>query len=439
MQELIGKTLGKYNILEQVGRGGTASVFKALNLDTGETVAIKVLIPQLMLEEKFPERFKREAKVLREFQHPNIMPVLDYGEANGLVFLVMPLMNVGTLTDRLGSGEFDVQEGARILDQIASALQYAHEAGVVHRDVKPSNILIDDEGNAWLSDFGFAHIADASFSLTGSALIGTPAYISPELVSGDKITPFSDQYSLAVVLYQMSTGYLPYEADTPLAVAIKHATDPLPRPRIVNPNLPDTVEAVLIKALSKDPVFRFESVAEFNDAFQTALSDALDSATGLLKPESVGKIDATLPLDPVELDEKKEESRELWYGGRSKWALLLLLLLACPLCWGIYNFGLGPALSAGSDTQIAQVSPTVDINATVYALSTENAPKEGTVVSPQEVETRVAATLTAMVPPTEFPTEFGPELPTVFHSTLTLTAISSVTPGDEPWPRRRRR
>ncbi|MEE8568319.1 MAG: serine/threonine-protein kinase, partial [Anaerolineales bacterium] len=294
MPDLIGKAVGCYTVLEQIGRGGMATVYKALNRNDGQTVAIKVLTPQLAMEENFRARFRREARVLRKFKHPNIVPVLDYGEANGLVYLVMPFMQVGTLRDRMLSGELRVQEAASIVNQIASALQYAHDARVIHRDVKPSNILIDENGNAWLSDFGFAHVSDSSLSLTGSALIGTPAYISPEQINGSKITHLSDQYSLGVLLYHLSTGRLPYDADTPIAIAIKHATEPLPRPRSVNPNLPDAVEAILIKALAKDPAQRFNSVAEFNDAFQAALQQALDPVSGLLKPGAVG----TAPLSP---------------------------------------------------------------------------------------------------------------------------------------------
>ena len=267
MPELVGATLGAYRLLEQIGRGGMASVFKALDLKSGQTVAVKVLSPLLEFDDNSKARFRREAKVLSRLKHPNIMPVLDYGETSGMVYLVMPFMDVTTLHDRMKAGKLEVQESARIIDQIASALQHAHDARVVHRDVKPSNILFDKDGKAWLSDFGFAHIADSPRDLTGSALIGTPAYISPEQINEDKITHLSDQYSLAVMLYQMSTGSLPFDADTPLALVIKHATEPLPRPRAVNPSIPDAVEAVLIKALAKKPAHRFKSVSKFNDPF----------------------------------------------------------------------------------------------------------------------------------------------------------------------------
>ena len=434
MPDLIGKTVGCYTILEQIGRGGMATVFKALGRNDGQTVAIKVLTPQLAMEENFKARFRREARVLREFKHPNIVPVLDYGEANGLVYLVMPFMQVGTLRDRMQSGQLRVQEAATIVSQIASALQYAHDAGVIHRDVKPSNILIDDNGNAWLSDFGFAHISDSSLSLTGSALIGTPAYISPEQINGGKITHLSDQYSLGVLLYHLSTGRLPYDADTPIAIAIKHATEPLPRPRAVNPNLPDAVESILIKALAKEPDQRFHSIAEFNDAFQDALQQALDPVSGLLKPGAVGTAPLSPIIDATQHEVEEDHGREVRRSKRYVFALLLLLLLAIPLtCWGINYFGLNPVAAGGQGTQTAEVNPTIDLMATVNALSTINAPAEGTSMAPGQVETLVAATLTAMVADSEWvgdgatPTPIPSDTGTGFTFTSTSTEDPSMT------------
>ena len=380
MSELIGRVLGNYHILEQVGRGGMASVFKALDLAHERTVAVKVLSPQLALEPNFKVRFEREAQVLRGLEHPNIVPILDYGEESGLAYIVMPYMKVGTLSDRLKGGDLTIEESARIIGQIASALQHAHEAGVVHRDVKPSNILIDEEGNAWLSDFGFAHVHDATMSLTGSALIGTPAYISPEQVSGKSVSPLSDQYSLAVVVYHLSTGCLPYDAETPMAIALSHVTSPLPRPRLVNPNISSSVEAVLLKALAKEASHRFATIADFNRAFQEAL--ALEYEPGKKGYWASWIYHVTRALDRIQiqilvaLDGARIRRRAVLVGA-------LLFLFGFPLATYAL-MGFTPA------------DPTDDLRSTIAALNTENAFQGGTPQSPGQVGTAVAGTLSVL-------------------------------------------
>ncbi len=278
MLGLIGKTISHYTILEQIGQGGMSSVFSAVDLRDQRVVAVKVLSPYIAHEARFKARFDREIKLLVRLQHPNIMPILDYGEAEGLAFIIMPYIGTGTLGDRLLKGPLDPSVGSRIVQQLASALAAAHAAGVVHRDVKPSNVMVDPMGNALLSDFSFAHQTDASQNLTGSALIGTPAYMSPEQCRGEPIDARSDQYALTVVLYQIATGRLPFEADTPMATALKHVNEPLPRPRLVNPSIPEEVELVLVRGLAKDPALRYASILELNDAFQEALRSALDPA-----------------------------------------------------------------------------------------------------------------------------------------------------------------
>ncbi|MEK6587779.1 MAG: serine/threonine-protein kinase, partial [Chloroflexota bacterium] len=216
------QSLGKYQLLEQVGQGGMASVFKAIDPATNSYWAMKVLNPMMAQDPQFGKRFEREAEVVMRLQHPHIVPVVDYGQANGYAYLVMPLLQVGSLADRLRDGPLTPLEGGRVVRELAGALEFAHSQGVVHRDVKPSNVLMDDQGNALLSDFGLARIHDASVSLTGSALLGTPAYMSPEQARGEKVGPASDQYSMGVILYQLCTGHLPFEAETPMAVMLKH-------------------------------------------------------------------------------------------------------------------------------------------------------------------------------------------------------------------------
>jgi serine/threonine protein kinase len=380
--ELIGKDLGNYHILDQIGRGGMASVYKAQDSTNDTIVAVKVLAPQLAVDPTFRARFEREAEVLSALEHPNIVPILDYGRDDGVFYIVMPYMEVGGLNDRLNNGFIDPLEGHKIIDQVASALEYAHEEGVVHRDVKPSNILIDDDGTAWLSDFGFAHVHDASLSLTGSGLIGTPAYMAPETVRGEAVSPKSDQYALGMVLYRMTTGYLPYEAETPMAIAVKQATEPLPRPRWLNPEIPDAVERVLKKVLTKDPKGRYASITEFSDELLSALEQSYDLETGEMKPDAIGEEAVTEVFD-VDLEEEGLEDRGRWYSRIQARALVLIALIAIPVTYiGVNAFN--------------NANPPVDIDATVTAISLAFASSSGTEMSQEEIQTVVAATLTAM-------------------------------------------
>ncbi len=302
MNGLIGRTISHYTILEQVGQGGMSSVFSATDLADGRVVAMKILSPYIAHEERFQARFEREIKLLSRLQHPNIIPILDFGEADGLAFIVMPYIASGTLLDRLNRGPLDPRQGGRIVDQMASALMLAHQNGVIHRDVKPSNVLVDEKGNALLSDFSFARSQDASQNLTGSALIGTPAYMSPEQCRGNTVDARSDQYSFAVMLFQITTGALPFTGDTPMATALQHINVPLPRPRAVNPNLPEEIELVLIKALAKDPALRFE----LDGGLESILSGGPGRRPGSAGSRRRRGQDHQFPADPGDVPQVSE-------------------------------------------------------------------------------------------------------------------------------------
>jgi serine/threonine protein kinase len=388
MSALLGLIEGRYYILEQIGRGGMTTVHKALDLQEDREVAIKLLAPYLVKDPMFKARFEREVEVLRQMEHPNIVPILNYGEHEGAPFIVMPFISTGTLADKLKSGPLTPKEGARFMSEVSSALVYAHEKGIIHRDIKPSNILLDEQGTALLSDFGLAHFTDDHESLTGSAVIGTPAYMSPEQCQGSPIDARSDQYSLGVVLYHLTTGYLPYEADTPMGVVLKHVNEPLPRPRDLNPNLPEPIEAVLIKALAKNPAYRYPSLSDFNAAFQTALKISLERATG-----SGGWASHLYRVTQV-IDRMRFQGRvrfdEVWRRRTVFITVFLLLLLSIPLSIWII-----PILSPSAES-LAQAAATDDLMATIHALSTAVAPMEGTLLAPGAVDTAIAATLTEM-------------------------------------------
>jgi serine/threonine protein kinase len=432
---LIGRTIGRYTILEQIGQGGMSSVYRAVELTTSRPVAMKILSASLAQEPTFHARFNREIRLLRKLQHPNIIPILDAGEAEGLAYIVMPFMARGTLHERLQQGPLDPAQGGRIVDQLASALTYAHENGVIHRDVKPSNVLLDEKGSALLSDFGFALPADTTRNLTGSALIGTPAYMSPEQCRGEPIDARSDEYSFAIMLFQITTGQLPFDGETPMAVALKHVSVPLPRPRAVNPNLPEGVELILVRALAKDPALRFPSIKDLNNAFQAELKAALD-------PRLRAAAAHTVPLDRTqELYRKYQNvtppvrSRP---GNRQVVLATMLLLLACAVSAGavgmIYPWLFGQASAAPAMSQR-------DIQSTVDVVLTANPSAPGTDLAPGQLETAVyiavvrtlqasLAPATDVPPPTE--TDGTPSA-SLQAMILVPTSSPSATPTQPPW------
>jgi serine/threonine protein kinase len=269
-----GQMLGPYRIINQIGRGGMATVYKAYQPSVDRYVAIKVLPSQLAESREFATRFQQEARIIAKLEHPHILPVFDYGESDGVAYFVMRYMDAGTLKEKMIEGRpLPLAEIDKLFTQLAGALSYAHGHGVVHRDLKPANVLIDSQGNVFLTDFGIAKILEsASPRLTQTdAIMGTPAYISPEQAQGQPVDQRSDIYSLGIILYEMVTGSVPFTAETPLAVLFKHISDPLPPPSLVKPDIRPAVEKVILKALSKDPRDRFSTAAEFVAAWERAL------------------------------------------------------------------------------------------------------------------------------------------------------------------------
>ena len=275
MASLVGQTLDQYRLVEEVGAGGMAMVYRAIDIRAQQEVALKILSPAIGAERRFVQRFRREAEILhRRLKHPNIVPVLGYGEVRGMAYLAMPFIRGGTLHDRIAGGQVTLEASRRWVAQVAAALDFAHRQGVIHRDVKPSNVMIDLKGNALLADFGLARLVEGTGTLTGSMLMGTPAFVSPEQGRGAKLDGRSDQYSLGVMLYQIATGRLPFDADTPMATVLMHIQEPVPRPRSLNPDLSPTVEAVILKSLEKEPAGRFPTARALSDAYQAAIAGA---------------------------------------------------------------------------------------------------------------------------------------------------------------------
>jgi serine/threonine protein kinase len=386
--ELIGKTLGHYRILEVVGQGGMATVYKAEDLRDKKIAAVKVMLPYLSRDEGLKKRFRQEAKMLSRLKHPNIVPILDYGEENGHLYYVLPYLPLGSLTDRLTNGPISIEETAQIISQAAAALQHAHDEGVVHRDVKPSNILLDEHGTAQLSDFGFAYWSEATLDLTGSGLVGTPGYMSPEQCLGEGITELSDQYSLGVVLYRLVVGRIPFEGETPLAIALKHINEPLPPPREVNHGVPVPIENVLTTVLDKNPKNRYGSIAIFNDALQEAI------LTSVQNGHELTAVMPRLNRFYVTRDRWRRKLRAAFSRPTVRRWPVLLGVMALLLAFPIGAFALRGVIGAPTDDP-NNPQAALAFEATINALYTANAPL-GEDADPGKIQTAVAGTLSAL-------------------------------------------
>lgn len=288
-EHMLDHTIAGYRLLEILGRGGMGIVFLGQRLDNPqEQAAIKILLPSdfstASESAAFQARFLREIQAVRQLQHEHILPILESGEdEDGIFYMVMPLILGGTLAQKFASttGLLPLPEIASYLNQLASAIDYSNEQGMVHRDIKPSNVLLDEQGKIYLADFGIVRLFDSGHlaldevptTLTSTGQIyGTPAYMAPERFQGEPAEPATDRYALGILLYQFVTGQLPFDADNPLALAMKHLKEEPLSPRSLRPDLPEPAEVALLKALDKRPAERFSTATALATAFSTGLN-----------------------------------------------------------------------------------------------------------------------------------------------------------------------
>ncbi|MBA3533866.1 MAG: SUMF1/EgtB/PvdO family nonheme iron enzyme [Ardenticatenales bacterium] len=308
-----------YEIKGELGRGGMATVYRGYDPGFDREVAIKVLPREFLHDASFRERFRHEAKIIGSLEHPAIVPVYYFGEEEGQPFIVMRYMAGGSLAERLAGGPLPLHEITRILGALAPALDEAHERGILHRDLKPGNILFDQRNAPYIADFGIAKLMEGSQALSSTGgLIGTPAYMSPEQARGEKLDGRSDIYALGAILFEMLTGQLPYQADTPMGMALRHVSDPIPTLREANRDLPAHLQAIIDRAMAKQRDGRYATARELVNALQTPVGASfIPAPTELLQQE----IPILAPPQPL------VQPREARRGFPLAWLLSLILLL----------------------------------------------------------------------------------------------------------------
>jgi len=427
MSNLIGQTLGPYRIVEQIGIGGMATVYKAYQPSMDRYVAIKVLPAIVSRDPAFLKRFRREGKVVAKLEHKHILPVHDYGEQEGLTYLVMRYVEAGTLRDRLAAGQLDLPAIYRIIAQVGAALDYAHRLGVIHRDVKPTNVLTDSQGDAYLTDFGLARIMESSEQLTATGVgVGTPAYMAPEQGQGLKIDHRSDIYSLGVMLYEMVTGRVPYEAETPMAVVIKHITAPLPLPSSVKPDILPQVERVILKAMAKDPDDRFQTVGEMVAALDAAVRRAQAEAPAAVVGEPTVAKEAVPPSKGflARAIAGVGEATQTGWGRTAMWAALgivTLLAFFLALSWVPLKVQI-----RGGQLEVVRV---VEATITPEAAAPATTPVLSEVEGPTEA-VAAGATTTSTSLPTVAPIPTEEEGAAPVAATPTLTPMGRIVYSD---------
>ncbi|MBE2224645.1 MAG: protein kinase, partial [Anaerolineae bacterium] len=418
--DLSGTTLGKYKLTERLGSGGMAEVYKAFQSGVERDVAIKVMHRHLADSADFRERFHREARAIGQLQHPNIVNVIDFDEAHGDYYMVMNFLSGGTLHDYLSEeNELPLSEALSIASRLCDALSYAHKRGMIHRDIKPANVMFSDKARTRviLTDFGMARLKNEAKLTVSGTLLGTPAYMPPEVIKGEPADHRADLYSLAAVLYEMVTGRTPHVADTPYGVLIKQANDPLPLPSEFKPDIEPALEAFLVKALAKDPNDRFADAQEMLEAIKK-----LDGS-GATTIASQPVIDHATVATPAAKPEAAKSKKWLVIGG-----VLIGIVVIAGLGMMVFNAGTGAETSEPAVT-VTGVSEVVAIVETETAVPT---PTTVPTIEPTplpEIIEEAPTTAVATTEPTAEPVENLPEIDIAQQAFSVLDINFSNQPG----------
>lgn len=410
-----GRVVGRYTLLELLGSGGTAEIYRSVHPDLARDLAIKILYPAHTKDPGFIKRFRHEAQTAAALLHPHIVQVYDFDVTDdGLYYIVMQYINGPSLDVYLAqrAQPLALEQAYHFLQQTAAALQFAHEQGAIHRDLKPANILLNGDNHVYLTDFGFAKIVGVNMNTRSSLTLGTPVYMAPEQIEGGTVTTSTDIYALGAILYEMLTGRRPYEEENILTLILRKIEEPPPHPRLLNPALPPAVEEVVLKAMALEAGKRFSDVAAMAAAYGAAIGAAGHPTTILPGHESSAPGGSRVLARPA---------RRTWLALLPVGLLLLLL--------GLIFRGQVPIMMRGlAATATPPTLPVIFAEATAVPTATAT-------IQPPTLPPTIRLTNTATATLTMTPTETATSTPTLTPTSTpsaTTTPTSEVTPTHTP-------